>query len=140
MTSEDHASELKARIDKILTKSQSFIRQSPISGVYLLYDGQDVVYVGQSMNVHQRILQHGDKHFDSYRVIECAEAHLGSFERFMINYFLPRYNQDGTTRSISEYHYGNLVMSSGMKSILFPEERSGDNPFDEMINREGKAL
>ena len=41
-----------------------------IRGVYFLYRGEEIVYIGQSINITKRIWTHAsEKEFDSYRYI-----------------------------------------------------------------------
>ena len=61
-------------------------------GIYLLKKGGVVVYVGQSINIEQRIKQHKDKKFDDYMTIECEKNLLNETEEAYILLFNPKYN------------------------------------------------
>lgn len=63
-----------------------------MSGIYFLLKDNIVVYVGQSLNVYRRILEHKRKDFDSFRVIACDECKLLEYERRWIKRFNPIYN------------------------------------------------
>ena len=62
------------------------------SGVYFLLDGDDVVYVGQSVNVYSRIGQHTDKRFDRYAFVPCHVDALDKLESLYIHCLRPRLN------------------------------------------------
>lgn len=61
-------------------------------GVYFLLDGDEVVYVGQSVSVYSRILQHTDKLFDRYAFVPCAVDALDRLESLYIHFLRPRLN------------------------------------------------
>ena len=62
------------------------------SGVYFLLDGDEVVYVGQAVNVYSRIGQHTDKRFDRYAFVPCAVEVLDRLESLYIHCLRPRLN------------------------------------------------
>jgi hypothetical protein len=64
-------------------------------GVYFLCQKGEIVYIGQSLNVAQRIITHrkeGFKEFDSAFYIQCHISHLDHFEMALIRYFRPKFN------------------------------------------------
>lgn len=64
-------------------------------GVYFLYDGEELVYIGQSDNIYRRIGQHiseGVKRFDSFCFYEVGEERI-ILESYLISKFQPKYNQ-----------------------------------------------
>lgn len=65
------------------------------SGVYILFSGDMVTYVGQSKNVIKRITSHADKgrRFDSYHVIPCLPCDLDEIERHYIDMLAPPENK-----------------------------------------------
>jgi hypothetical protein len=69
---------------------------SVLSGIYFLYDGEECVYVGKSLYIHRRILQHineGAKVFDSYRYKAYKPEELYEMEqRFIAKLNIPKYN------------------------------------------------
>ncbi len=75
-------------------------------GIYMLKDGDEVVYVGKSKDIHKRILQHSlsEKIFDNHSFVECSEELLESTEISYIQMLAPKYNiqykltQDNTVR------------------------------------------
>lgn len=62
------------------------------SGVYFLLDGDEVVYVGQSVNVYSRIGQHTGKRFDRYAFVPCPIDALDRLESLYIHCLRPRLN------------------------------------------------
>ena len=62
------------------------------SGVYFLVQDQEVVYVGQSVNIYSRIAQHPDKKFDKYAFVPCEVALLDKLESLYIHTLKPRLN------------------------------------------------
>ncbi len=68
----------------------------PIQGVYMLVNGTNVVYVGQSVNVLSRMVGHQDKEFDSVRMIPTLDDQDRiSLESRLIKMFRPMYNVQG---------------------------------------------
>ena len=87
---------------KLLLRPEQVVQASTpwrtASGVYFLVDVDEVVYVGQSVNVYARIPQHHDKHFDRYLYIPCKHELLNALESLYIHCFQPKlnFNSDGT--------------------------------------------
>jgi len=63
-------------------------------GVYYLWDGASVVYVGASRNVERRIRQHAsrDLDFSGYFVDTCELEKLNELEARAIAEFRPKFN------------------------------------------------
>lgn len=65
------------------------------TGIYFLFAGPVVVYVGQGLDVHARVGQHlrdGQKEFDAYAFLPCPAARLNEAEAHFIHVLQPRYN------------------------------------------------
>ena len=79
---------------------------SQITGIYFLYRNEEIVYIGQSRNLHRRIIQHCyGKEFDSYSYIQCDESELNDLEFEFIAKHKPMYNSlDG----LKSTHYKTL--------------------------------
>ena len=63
------------------------------SGIYFLISDDEVVYVGQSVNVHSRVGQHYRekyKEFNSYVYIRCLESELDVLESIYIHTLRPK--------------------------------------------------
>jgi hypothetical protein len=69
---------------------------SKSSGVYFLVQDQEVVYVGQSVNIYSRIAQHPDKKFDKYAFVPCEIEMLDKLESLYIHTLKPRLNGNAT--------------------------------------------
>lgn len=85
------------RLDALLSAHASNKAKFPYSGpaVYFLWQGDDLVYVGQTVNLLYRIATHfGEKliTFDHFSYIECAEEDLLNLERRAIFKFDPPMN------------------------------------------------
>lgn len=82
-----------------------FVRDTPsFSGIYFLFDGDEIVYVGQSKNVWKRLAQHSkDKLFNGYTVLSCDPASLDDIEKHYIKEFSPKYNQQHLTKEEAKH-------------------------------------
>lgn len=67
---------------------------SLLCGVYFLFAGDDLIYVGKSTNVESRVHSHtrSGVQFDSYALIECDESELADVETAYILRFKPPRN------------------------------------------------
>lgn len=65
-----------------------------LKGVYFLYRGLKLVYIGSSANIVQRIVNHTkDKEFDSYKFIEInGNINILEVESGFIKKYQPEYN------------------------------------------------
>jgi hypothetical protein len=76
--------------DEIVKFSRSWSEEV---GVYFLIDNNEVVYVGQSVNIFSRISQHKiDKKFDKYAFVPCSKESLDKLESLYIHFLRPRLN------------------------------------------------
>jgi hypothetical protein len=71
------------------------------SGVYFLVQDQEVVYVGQSVNIYSRIPQHSDKKFNKYAFVPCEVELLDKLESLYIHTLKPRLNGNFTKQEKS---------------------------------------
>ena len=64
-------------------------------GIYFLKDGDNVVYIGQSVDIEKRIEHHerSDKKFDSFYFEECSRSELSVKEKNCIIEMKPKYNK-----------------------------------------------
>lgn len=83
----------KETFSKLLTKTEVFDEYNNI-GVYLLYKDTELVYVGISCNLANRISTHKrTKDFDTAKIIKSSDyATCLYIENFIIEYFWPKYN------------------------------------------------
>jgi excinuclease UvrABC nuclease subunit len=70
------------------------VKQEPICGIYYLWDGAEVLYVGKSINVQKRIARHRSARLDfsGYFVDTCAPLELDRREAQAIAEFSPKHN------------------------------------------------
>ena len=84
-------------------------------GVYFLYDGEKLVYIGQSTNILYRIGQHikdGQKKFDNFRFYETDD--YIRLEAFLIGALKPKYNKTEGTLSVGSDEWRKDVFSEAM--------------------------
>jgi excinuclease UvrABC nuclease subunit len=84
------------KIDLDALRAQAMEDSFPIiSAVYFLFAGDELVYIGQSLDVYMRVRHHytaKDKEFDKWTFIEVRLHRLLSTERRLIQQFNPKYN------------------------------------------------
>lgn len=71
-------------------------------GLYFLFDREELVYVGQSSHLFDRIHNHlhSDKQFDSIAIIPCSDQYVREIaEMLYIKEFNPRYNKQFNNKS-----------------------------------------
>jgi len=69
-----------------------------VSGVYFLYDGEDLVYIGQGWNCFLRVAEHtrkdSDKRFTHWTFVEVeSEAERKALEFQLRTVHAPKYNK-----------------------------------------------
>lgn len=84
--------------DEMAIVHEAYKRKTHIhAGVYFLIKKYKIVYVGQSVNVIQRVRSHrseGVKDFDAYNFILCKPEELNALESIYIHRFSPEHNQN----------------------------------------------
>lgn len=90
---------------------------APICGVYFLLRGEDIIYIGQSRNVQQRLASHHKIGYTSFYVHTCHDAYLDSLEAEYILKFKPEFNSNvpnnekwKTAIQIKEYANADSVL------------------------------
>ena len=82
-------------------------------GVYLLMNGDDVVYAGQSKKIINRIGDHlcsEKRHeFSSVKYAKITGCDLDFYERLLINHFQPKLNWTHTQKA-KEARVGNIIV------------------------------
>jgi hypothetical protein len=92
---------MEVRMADIPIPQASGLSQLPtsrVSGIYFLWRKEQIVYVGQSRNITQRIADHiqeGKKRFDGMSYIAVEVIRLDRVERYFIETLLPQYNRCG---------------------------------------------
>lgn len=62
-------------------------------GIYFLCEGNEIVYVGQSVNAGSRSTSHRDKKFNSILILPVPEEKLNEVEAAFIGLLSPKYNK-----------------------------------------------
>ena len=76
--------------------------------IYFLFDGDEIVYIGQSINPYSRITQHiKKKKFSHVRFLPCSSRRMNYWEQKLISKYNPKYNVTHNKRynvtSLSSY-------------------------------------
>lgn len=101
---------LKAQLREASARVDPGLRQS---GVYALFDGDELVYIGQSRSVGWRIVQHmGDKQFDAAAFIKLPSEQLLAVEAMLIKAWKPRLNKALITLDMRRQQLGALEVSN----------------------------
>lgn len=98
---------LKLRIENVINNLPRVkLRNNIKKGVYFLFDGDELVYIGQSKDIQNRVQTHMDegvKKFDSFSYIYLElPVDRDVIERGLINEYLPKYNNDSLTKKLKE--------------------------------------
>jgi hypothetical protein len=106
---------------KELLSHEMYACASPISsaaigpGIYALFDGDALVYIGQSTNVYWRVGQHmAEKQFTSACYVSVPKERLDEVERLLLDVYLPVLNQDSKTRSLRRQQMDHRFCSRGI--------------------------
>lgn len=96
-------------------------------GVYFLYDGDDIVYVGESDNLFRRIGQHiaeGTKRFDRFEIYPTRERKR--MEGFLIRALKPKYNVASGVDDV--FYYGDDLFPhmTALESVKKYEDANKD--------------
>jgi hypothetical protein len=82
-----------------------------MSGIYFLFINGNLIYIGQSIDVHRRLKGHSIT-YHTYRIIPCPVDKLLYYEKRLINYFKPELNghpggkREGAGRKVGSYQNG----------------------------------
>jgi hypothetical protein len=83
-------------IQNLLTSKEVIKSQrtrEPMCGIYFLLLDNQIVYVGQTKNLHSRLTQHDrTKEFDAYHFEPCRKEYLDRREAAYIEAMRPRLN------------------------------------------------
>ena len=101
----------------------------PPAGIYMLYDKNELVYIGETNDIYRRISEHANgrrkpgqqiKEFDHWAYIECNdEKARKKFENFLILLYKPKYNEDLSYRYFGE---GNDYKESDLHRLKAESE------------------
>ncbi len=91
--------------------------------VYFLIDSGQIVYVGQSVNLAARLVQHKiDKEYNRVLYMPIENNRLDEIERFFIETLDPKYNMEFKTNK--NYRYKGLKYKL-INKILYREDSKG---------------
>lgn len=83
-----------SKIDILANKLEWHPKQYEKSNIYFLIDGEEIVYVGQSLDVYSRVTAHrSNKDFTHYSHFECEKADANELEDMYITLLDPHYNK-----------------------------------------------
>lgn len=88
--------------EEILSRCTIKQKSTPISGIYLLIKRNQIIYIGQTVNIDDRIRSHCGEYgidFDYYLLFTCERNELRKYECLFIERFFPRLNNDTSTMS-----------------------------------------
>lgn len=83
--------------DSVLDSLESFKVIPHVRGVYFLYNGDDLVYIGSSeVNVYKRIEEHKlNKEFTHFKILEIqSQMNLHDIEYSLIRHYMPKLNKE----------------------------------------------
>ncbi len=89
----------RTRLYLSLAEVRALPREQSVCGVYFLFGGESVVYVGQSVDVHRRVADHSERraacygHFDGYAIVRCDREQLDVLEAYYIKTLKPPLNK-----------------------------------------------
>jgi hypothetical protein len=117
------------------------------TGVYCLMDRDEVVYIGQSKDLAQRLLTHiGNnspdyiarvKPFDHIAYIEVPRDRLRLVEHRLIRSFMPRGNVGS---SVTRKHWGMIRMDDLCDALKVPQEEMTATFVQYGVRREGNVF
>ena len=80
-------------VGRLLQRSKSLKK---ISGVYFLFHGSTLMYIGKSLHVHERIAKHMRDRvfgFDAYTIVAAPKSQIGDLEARYIRALSPTFNK-----------------------------------------------
>ena len=107
--------------------SASDLRKAPeAAGVYFIYDADEIVYVGESLCIRNRLANHDhalkNRHVS---VIQCDKSQRRRLEAFYIGVLNPVLNRESTARCPTVYRRASNFQSLTRSLYAFIEEHPG---------------
>ncbi len=94
------SSDLRPSVAEIASGKTGKFFSSREAGVYLLWDGDVVVYVGRTTHLFSRVTSHHqDKEFDRVQFVKLPAKKHDIYEMELIKTLNPKYNVMGVTRA-----------------------------------------
>ena len=108
-----------------------------VRGIYFLFDGSTLVYIGQSENIFKRVPIHLEtKQFDSWNYIEFVEEDLNILEAEFILKYQPKYNKSipknnrwvsqsliKKIHNIGKVETNNMIKNNEVECIIFDKTK-----------------
>lgn len=110
---------IKAPVDLLALKGIRKLRidfMNTNSGIYFLCMNNEIVYIGQSVNVTSRVAQHlgeKQKYFNNSFFINCPIDKLDEMEFALIARYKPKYNR----RYKKDVHINDKVLMQLLKAV-----------------------
>ena len=97
--------------------------EMPKIGVYFLFNNDNLIYIGKSINIFRRLNDHiKDKYFDNYSFIKCnTEQEADKLELEMIIKYKPKLNIQHKTYDLDssiEFHLKSIEKLKSTKELL----------------------
>ena len=156
MTTQHDLASVEAEKKALIIKAVS---SEPVIGIYFLIKQNEIVYIGQSINLHSRMASHKISRifdFDAYSWVECDKSDLGDTEAEYILRFKPVLNKGFPAcgrfisygklkaRGIGKIKFRNYVAKSSHVQHMFFDyvyydlrELMSDQAFLDLIAHEG---
>jgi predicted GIY-YIG superfamily endonuclease len=113
--------------------SKEFILSSAVPfrqqcGIYFLIRDNKIIYIGQSVNIPARIVNHTKKNYTHIFCLECDESELDILERKYLQKFHPELNGFREKKQTKEKIWVNVLLSHEETEML-----------DEMVAENGST-
>lgn len=108
-----------------------------VEGVYFLYDGDELVYIGQSNNVMMRIGEHikeGVKEFDRFEFYPTVDK--TRLEGFLIQMFKPKYNYSMGSSQALWGTFGDKFIGMEIEEAIKKYDECAKDPTVERIAKD----
>jgi len=105
-------------VSKYLTPSELYI-----TGIYFLLSGDRIIYIGQSINIFNRMFTHHIiNKTDRIRFIRCNKKRLNEYEMRWIRKFRPKFNSMGLKPDKPIVLRDRPKSNAGRKRLFAPEK------------------
>lgn len=97
--------------NRITKPVKHLVKPIKIEGVYFLFDKDEIIYIGKSVNIYKRIYAHKIKGvcFDSFSFLKIEIEQLLTMERKYIKKYKPKNNVHFTGKTKSNKNNNNLI-------------------------------
>jgi len=129
------------KVDSLLD-NPSIKKLSSFCGIYFLIHNDDIVYIGQSIDIPNRIRQHrGHYPFDKVHYLEVNKNELTRIEKEYILKYTPRYNKtyldkNKDTKSLCMWYHKYNLYAKGNIDNIYRQELYKKYLYGNYINRD----